>query len=167
MRFKLNDLREILIKYDFYILEIDEKFENIDEASVFMRRLNDMLRYMFKNKNISFIMGVSEVDGKSAIKYSIKNHTRGRPKTVIRGKKKEPHIHALLYGEKVCTNALDATRRINKNAKRTIAKAYKARDNGFVSGYVPYLIEQSKSIRTFGNFDFMQLKGGYYREVLA
>lgn len=161
MRFKLIDLPEIKIEHDFYVLEIDEKFENMDKALLFLRRLNDMLRYWFKNKNISFIIGMSKVDSKSAVKGNMKNHKQGRPKTIIYGKKIKPHIHAVLYGEKVCTNALTATRRINKNAEKTIAKAYKARD----SGYVPYLIKQSSNIRTFGDFDFMRLQGGFYREA--
>ena len=162
MTFKLSDLPVYKFEHNFYILEISPKFDTKDEAIRFMQKTNMMLRYQLKDTGVSFIMGVSETD-KNAVRRALKIGKAGRPKTVVYGDKKEPHIHAVLYGEKVCTHTLNATRRINKKAKKTIAKADKAWD----SGYIPYLIEQSSNIRMFGDFDFMQLRGGFYFEDLS
>jgi len=85
--FKYCDLAEIKIEHSFYVLEIDKKFQDTNEALSFLNRTNDNLRYLFRNEDISFLIGISETDGKTAMKHNIKNNGKGRHKTIIHGEK--------------------------------------------------------------------------------
>ena len=161
MRFNASDLRAIPIEYNFYLLCFDSKFTTFEEAKIFMLKINATMRRLLKNTTVSYLLGVSEIEGENAVRQVLRKPKVGRPSVIIQGKKVSPHIHGVLYGEKAATHALSATRRINRNEKKTIVKAYKAAD----SGYVPYILNQCKCIRTFGEFDFIQLRDGMYFEM--
>jgi len=161
MKFNASDLKAIPIEYNFYLLCFDDKFISFEEAKTFMLKINATMRRLLKNTAASYLLGVSEIEGQKAVRQTLRQPKTGRPPAIIIGNKVMPHIHGVLYGEKAATHALSVTRRINRNEKRTIVKTYKAAD----SGYVPYILNQCRCIRTFGEFDFIQLRDSMYYEV--
>ena len=159
-----KDIPKIKIEHSFYMVNIKHKFSDMQTAQKFLDKINDVLRYLLKGTGVSAIIGVSEMDSKDIGWRKIKTGKSGRPRVVAAGGKKRPHIHLVMYGEKVCTYAIKACKRINRLARKNgidyaIATARKSTLDGSVSSCVGYLIRQSSYKRTIGKFDFVELAG--------
>lgn len=116
-------------------------------------------RYISKHKDISFLLVISTHESKGYIeKVTIRNGKVGKPRTVVKGKKAEKHIHLLI----VNTNADNSIDNIKKElktyctkrrCKRANLKRQKIQDlNGMF--IVKYMYRQADSTYRGGAFDF-------------
>lgn len=174
MKFTYNDLRKVSVKVTKnYYLKRHSYYTSIEEAIKDMRKIYARIKYNIETheefKNISFIIGASETDGKTAIK--IKQKTKGRPKYIVKGKKVKPHIHIAFYDKMAPTFANYITSKLNKNIYKNF-ESYNNRDykhkklytieklHGYGNGleYIHYIWNQSEKVMTYGNLDFEKLK---------
>lgn len=103
-----------------YEIERNLYFKTIEEAKAVAKELYDKIFYMlnkgkdkYKYKNVSCFIGVSNMDGKTAIK--IKEKTKGRPKHIIVGNNKKPHIHIIVLGENASKFCSDIIKKLNNH----------------------------------------------------
>ena len=142
-----------------------------------------MLKY-YQNKylDISFLIGLSNVDGKTARKHY--EQRRGTPKIIIVGKEVNYHIHCVIIGKSAEEFVKNIVKRINKNAERSKplgelkrripAKMKKVKSyaneedikiyNDKGMGIVPYVYKQSNPCFSYpkNGFNFKDLENGQF-----
>lgn len=174
MRFTYNDLRKVSVKNTKnYFLKRHCYYTSIEEAIKDMKKIYARIKYNIeqheKFKDISFIIGASETNGKTALKIKVK--TKGRPKYMVKGIKVRPHIHIAFYGKLAPTFARFMATKLNKNIYKDY-NSYKKRKykskrlytinklKGYGNGleYIHYIWNQSEKVLTYGNLDFENLK---------
>lgn len=103
-----------------YAIERNLYFKTMEEAELIAKKLYDRMFYMLnksKKKNryekVSCFIGISNMDGKTANK--IKEKTKGRPKHVIIGNKKKPHIHIVALGKNSSKFCSDIVKKLNNH----------------------------------------------------
>ena len=103
-----------------YTIERNLYFKTIEEAELIAKQLYDRIFYMLnksKKKNkyeqVSCFIGVSNMDGKTANK--IKERTKGRPKHIIIGNEKKPHIHIVVLGQNASKFCEDIIKKLNNH----------------------------------------------------
>lgn len=158
--FRLSELRKVQLEAVIYNLQYFHEPDDKDIMSV-----ENALRYQQKkNPFISFFMGISNTDSKTAFKYTERTGKRGRPKTKVDGKKVDTHLHIGIMG-----NAEKSGYSVAKNVAKTINKRLGKKATRVVAmqgaGFITYSYQQSDSFKQGGDFDFMQCKDDFYIEV--
>ena len=101
---KMNIMNQKLYRFDtaFYSIEFSEKYKGIAEADKALRKYYAKFIRMMNDKrfeNISFGIGISNQDGQTATKATIKTGDKGRPQIIVTSREtKEWHIHCVVYG---------------------------------------------------------------------
>ena len=135
-----------------YYIEIYKTFDRQE-----FLRLCETVRYYCQKDDISYLLGFSKTDSKSAkIKY-LKTEKRGRPQRIITGKKVDGHCHNAFIGtqEKSCRKTvLKIAKALNKKQPRKITKIQSISNGADVYDYTGYILRQSDIIRSSGSFDF-------------
>lgn len=140
--------------YNVYILEIKNKFTEdmiFKELSNLYRLFQRQCEKDERYKDINFIIGISNVDSKSAKISFIHNGKKGRPKKIIKGEPKDWHFHIYIiskrYNSCFCNQIKDILKR-----KKSYTIAIR-RHNSFEIACI-YVIKQSTKIFTYGDFNF-------------
>ena len=105
MHYNYNDLKKISINSDKnYYIKRHAYYNSLKDALIDGQKIYQRMRYLVQTHeeyiDISFIVAISQTNGKTAIKT--KEKTKGRPKYKIIGKRVKPHIHI------ACTTAIHA-----------------------------------------------------------
>lgn len=137
--------------------------KDIDCLLMWLRRLCKA------KKGLSFLLASSSHESKGTIKRkTIRTGKPGRPKTVVQGKKAEAHIHGLIVNESTDTDIQDVKKDLqvyckNRRKKRPNLKTQKITEawQGNLS-IVKYMMRQSDSVHSYGDFDFEYFKSPYY-----
>lgn len=156
---KMNIMNQKLYRFDtaFYSIEFSEKYKGIAEADKALRKYYAKFIRMMNDKrfeNISFGIGISNQDGQTATKATIKTGDKGRPQIIVTSREtKEWHIHCVVYGNfasAFCQKFIEYYRK-----KKTSDIRKKKLKHG--ANYVPYCYNQCISWLTHGTFDFSKL----------
>lgn len=135
-----------------YYIEIYKAFDKQE-----FLRLCETVRYYCKNNDVSYLLGFSTTDSKTAkIKYR-KTGKRGRPQRIITGKKIDGHCHNTFIGtvDKSCRQTvLRISNAINKKEKHKITKINSISNGADVHDFTGYVLRQSDIVRSGGSFDF-------------
>lgn len=160
MERKMNIMNQKLYHFDnnFYAIESAEKYTNEDEVTKALYKQYAKLKRLQQNpkyRDISFGIGISNQDGKTAIKIEINNGKKGRPLICVKsGKTKDWHIHCVVYGNHAssfCQEFIEYYRKRNSSAIRKHCLANAGKKG---ADYVPYCYHQCIKWFTHGNFDF-------------
>lgn len=157
-------VRIVKIEHDFYSLYYSVTFKNEDDGKKALYRIYALMKRIQEKHfaDISFLIGLSQIDGKTAINAPQTTGNRGRRPRIIISQKPpvDWHIHSIATGNKVSSFMQEALERINKNEGPGTATKRKCRD----SGLVPYVWQQSTRRLSYGDFDFSQCKNDLYIE---
>lgn len=173
MRIKVSDIPVYKIEGDVYSLVSSFCTRDRHIADNAFARLYEMMKYYASSYNVSFLLGLSNTDGNSAIRKL--KRTRGNPKVKILGKKVLYHAHAVIIGDNVEQFATEIVKRRNKADGKKLTKKRIVKDlaspedvavyDGKGMEFVNYVYEQS--IRTLSypkdGFDFTRFYGNFYR----
>lgn len=122
-------------------------------------RLCENIRYYCQKDDISYLLGFSKTDSKSAkIKY-LKTGKRGRPQRIITGKKVNGHCHNVFVGtqEKSCRQTvLKIAKSLNKKEPRKITRIQSISNGADVHDFTGYILRQSDILRAGGSFGFKE-----------
>lgn len=178
MHYNYNDLKKISINSDKnYYIKRHAYYNSLKDALIDGQKIYQRMRYLVQTHeeyiDISFIVAISQTNGKTAIKT--KEKTKGRPKYKIIGKRVKPHIHIACYGKNAPTFVKEITNRLNKNIYKSY-KDYCKRDyksnrlfsydkfkdeyNGVY--YVPYIFKQADRFYSYGKIDFNNMKDDFF-----
>ena len=136
-----------------YSINISNKFASYEEIHKELKNTFQMMKRLIdtnpKFENVSIIMGISNVDSRTAkIKY-LYTHKKGRPPKIIIGNNVEWHFHiyaiksdgsASVFCEEVKRRLIKKDYVISKNKNDNIENALK------------YLKKQSKNVWKYGNY---------------
>jgi hypothetical protein len=155
--FKLSELRQVKLDATLYNLQYFHKPDNKDIMSV-----ENALRYQQKkHPYISFFIGISNTDSKTAFKYTERTGKRGRPKIKVDGKKVDTHLHIGIMG-----NAEKSGYSVAKNVSKTINKRLGKKATRVVAmkgaDFITYSYRQADSFKQGGDFDFLQCKDDFF-----
>lgn len=122
-------------------------------------QLCEKVRYYCNKNDVSYLLGYSSTDSKTAKPKYKKTGKRGRPQKVIQGKKINGHIHSEFIGDKnkSCRQTvLTIANAINKKELKKITKINSIPNGVDVHDYTGYILRQSDAIRSGGEFDFKE-----------
>lgn len=142
-----------------YVIEFSSKLD-LDNTLKQLERVHNSARYQCrKNKELGFLIVLSQNNGDMSKQVSIKTGKRGRPKKVfVRDDNNplyhssiphetRPHLHLLAVGK----GSAMATQKICESEKKHNCKAHKKRiDADSIGTEVGYLLDQASIIRTVG-----------------
>lgn len=136
-----------------YYLRINETYDTPHYAAKAKARLLKMMENIRKNyPTVSFMIGISNVDGDTANKQHVRTGRRGRPAVVVSGIPKREHVHIVVYGKGA--SAFCKIVRDKLNRKHACQYAFcQCISNRWVRA-IGYVYMQSYSISIRGEFDF-------------
>lgn len=189
MTFYYSDFPEVKFDYIKYNsnYEIDRQlfYDSIEEAKKDANRIYNLLVYKIKNgnkkdrekyKDITVVVGVSQTKGTGAQK--LKQTTKGRPKHIINGEKRKPHLHILVYGTYASSFCNEILEKLNNHNdprifkelrkkfryetdpqnkklllfKKELIKPDKQNEKDVGLYKIPYVWNQSEEFYMYGNF---------------
>jgi hypothetical protein len=140
-------------------IEHQQKFQSIETAEKEANAIASYAKRIAEKNGWSCkaIIGGSQNNPRNSKPALVRNGKRGRPtKTFVAKseksnlKTKKPHLHIILYGNPGQTIANHIVRNINKRYRKRnpfVFKKVVSRSWGIDEGYIPYVINQSLSIR--------------------
>ena len=120
-------------------------------------QLSEIIRYYCNQDNISYLVGFSQTDSKTAKPKYEKTGKRGRPRKIIQGRKVDGHIHNAFTstsGKSCRRTVLKISKAIDKKMGKNVTRIDSIRDNFGVYCYADYILKQSDFIRQGGEFNF-------------
>ena len=173
IKIKQSDIPAYKIVGEVYSLV--SSFCTTDEkiALAAFARLYEMMKYYAGRYDVSFLVALSNIDGRGAYKKRIKR--RGNPKIQVLGKKVPYHAHAVIVGKRAGEFTKEIVRRRNKADGKKLTKRKRVKDLGRPSEVaiydgkgmeiIDYICEQSIVKRSYpkDGFDFERFIGEFYR----
>ena len=144
-----------------YFIEI---YNNLDKNDFL--RLCEVVRYHCNRDGVSYILGFSTTNAKTAKSVYQRTGKRGRPTKIIVGRKVNGHCHNIFIGtkRKSCwTTVSKIAKAINRKSGKRITKIRTISNGIDVYDYTGYILKQSDTIRSGGSFDFKE----FYRKNLC
>lgn len=125
-------------------------------------------RYCKNHDNISALMIFSKHESNSCNKKIIRKKKRGRPKTIVIGKKAVPHLHCLIIScnKSITSDILKSDiRAYLKKHKRRYPYINKSETKELNSLHiVKYVNKQASEQHMYGDFDFSYFLNDFYYE---
>ena len=153
MKFQASDfiLPAVLYSLEIYETDLTEK----DITSI----RNAMLHYRKRFPEVSFFFGVSTTDSASASRKTISTGKRGRPRTIIDGKKTDAHVHIGAIGKSKYQESarpfLNSVKNsVDKRMGRKISRVVGKGNNVHAIGFMGYSYKQCTPFEQSGDFDF-------------
>lgn len=138
------------LKIPVYTICDSNKFESLEDCFKEMDNLYHMIKNYIKRNNCddaSFIIGISNIDSKTAKINFVSNHKRGRPKKVITGKVIQWHIHLYVLCENSSVSKFSNELRIYLQKKKR--KNFMQKKNTLDIA-IPYIEKQCAYVRKCG-----------------
>lgn len=173
IRIQESDIPVYRIDGEVYSLVSSFCTTDKEQALSAYSRLYEMMKYHAARYDVSFLVTLSNTEGKKA--YKKRKRRRGNPKIKVLGKKVPYHAHAVVVGENAGQFTKEIVRRRNKADGKKLTKKRIVKDLGRpseVKNYdgkgmevIDYIYEQSISTRSYpkDGFDFKRFVGNYYR----
>ena len=156
MDFTFSDMDKncgVVLDQPLYFLRINETFDTPDDAAKAKARLLKMMEGVRKEySDVSYMIGVSRVDGDSAFKRHERTGRRGRPAVIVSGWPTREHIHIVVYGKGASAFCNKVRNKLNK--KHGYKYAYSQCISDRWVRAISYVYQQSYSVSTRGDFDF-------------
>lgn len=138
-----------------YSLNISDKFEN----EILIRREQKNIYQMLKRlknsstlyKNISFIIGISNVESKTCKVEYIYNKSRGKPSKIIVGKYIKWHFHIYIIGNKISSSSSFCNKTRQHLTRKKGFKTSQNKNNN-VENALNYVNSQCISVWKYGDY---------------
>ncbi len=134
-----------------YTLFNSRKFESFDDCYKEMDNLYHMIMNFIKKNDYndaSFIIGISNIDSKTAKISYIRTGKRGRPRKEVLGEKIEWHIHLYVMCNKTSVSTFSNELRLYLQKKKHTQ--FKQKKNT-LDVALPYVEKQCRYIRRYGS----------------
>ena len=136
-----------------YSLNISDKFDNEEDIRKELKNLYQLLkRYQNSKtiyKNISFIIGISNISSSDAKVSYIYNFSKGKPKKIINGTKVLWHFHIYIIGDDISSaSSFCNNMRIYIAKKKKYKTSQNKNDN--IENALNYINNQCISVWKYG-----------------
>lgn len=128
MRINVSDIPKYRIDCDVYSLVSSFCTRDRYLAEKAFSRMYAMMKYYADSYNVSFLLALSNTDGRKAYRKTEKR--RGNPKIKILGKKVPYHAHAVIVGDNAEQFASEIVKRRNKADGKKLTKKRIVKDLG-------------------------------------
>lgn len=159
MQFRFADLPRVKLPGKLYSLEL-----YIEPSDADIKALRNALTYeQRKAPFISWFIADSDTESSTAVKTTEKAGVKGRPKTVVYGKKTARHAHVGIVGSEG-RSAYSTAKRVGVSINKRLggSKTRVIAMDG--AGFIPYCYKQANRFYTGGSFDFLQCKDDFFIE---
>lgn len=134
-----------------YTIYNEKKYGNYKDCFKAMDNLYHMIKNYIRRNNyhcVSFIIGISNTDSKTAKLNYVRTGKKGRPKREISGKKINWHIHLYVVCEEISVSVFSNKLRLYLQNKK---KETFMQNKSSLSVAIPYVKKQCINIRKYGD----------------
>lgn len=147
------------------VLSARQKDTNLLPEATAIRQFLARQRKIFPE--LLWYAGLSKTESRGyCVKTSLKTGSKGRPRTVVKGRQAIPHLHIFLLTRKKDTSAEPTFENLKKFIIKRRLRFPNTKTPKFSKvhgcGFVPYIYRQSEHIFATPDFDFAYFRSPYY-----
>ena len=159
MKLHITDMDDLKLPSVLYNLEIYKV--NLSTRDLYSIE-NTFRRYRKQFPHVSYLIVFSDVESNNCRKIEMKTGKRGRPKTIVLGYPKAPHIHIAVIGDEN-NSASEYMKKIKKAVNKRLGGGMCEIVSKGVNagGFINYCLKQAKSIKIGGKFNFKKYKNPF------